>query len=58
MRQGQKMIETELTLKYVLKHIEPVDEAAIAVCKKRWDGIAKPLHSLGWLEDTIARIAG
>ena len=52
------MIETELTLEQVLKNIESVDEAAIAVCKKRWDGIAKPLHSLGWLEDAIARIAG
>lgn len=28
------------------------------VAKKRWDSIAKPLHSLGKLEDMVIRIAG
>ena len=26
--------------------------------RKRWDSIAKPLHSLGLLEDLVVRIAG
>lgn len=52
------MIETEMTLDEVLGQIVPADDTASASCKKRWDGIAKPLHSLGWIEDTIARIAG
>lgn len=52
------MTETELTLEYVQTHLKPVDEQAIAICKKRWDSIAKPLHSLGWIEDAVVRIAG
>ncbi len=28
------------------------------MCKKKWDNIAKPLHSLGKLEDLLIRIAG
>lgn len=45
-------------LEETLKEIVPYDEAAAKLCKKRWDSIAKPLHSLGWMEDSIARIAG
>lgn len=45
-------------LEETLKKIVPYDEAAAELCKKRWDSIAKPLHSLGWMEDSIARIAG
>ena len=52
------MEKTELTLEYTLKHIEPASGEAAEVCKKRWDSIAKPLHSLGWMEEAIARIAG
>ena len=26
--------------------------------KRRWDSIAKPLHSLGKLEDNLVKIAG
>lgn len=53
-----KMNPTEVTLEHVLSHIEPRDEEAVQVCRRRWDSIAKPLHSLGWLEEAIARIAG
>ena len=52
------MNTTEITLKHVIDHIVPADATAKALCKKRWDSIAKPLHSLGWMEDTVARIAG
>lgn len=52
------MMEEKLTLEQILTGIEPRSEQAAAICKKRWDSIAKPLHSLGWLEDAVARIAG
>ena len=38
--------------------ILPPDEEAIARARAHWDGIAKPLHGLGKLEDIIVRIAG
>ena len=40
------------------KKIPPFDQAAADEAKARWDGIAKPLGSLGLLEETIVRIAG
>lgn len=51
------MENTELTLEYTLEHIEPASKEAAEVCKKRWDSIAKPLHSLGWMEEAVTRIA-
>lgn len=53
-----EMEQTYLTLEETLHGIGPRDEHAVDICRKRWDSIAKPLHSLGWLEDAIARIAG
>lgn len=41
-----------------LKMIEPLDKVAITQSAKRWDSIAKPLHSLGKLEAGIIQIAG
>lgn len=38
--------------------IERLDGRAMELCKKRWDSIAKPLHSLGVMEDDLIRIAG
>ena len=35
-----------------------LDAAAVRACRAHWDGIAKPLGSLGLLEDAVARIAG
>lgn len=51
------MTEMELTLEQVIRGIVPADEQASEICKIRWNSIAKPLHSLGWLEDVVARIA-
>ena len=34
------------------------DEGAMASSRRRWDAVAKPLHSLGKLEDLIVRAAG
>lgn len=44
----QKMIET----------IEPLDETYREKSAKKWNAIAKPLHSLGKLEDDVMKIAG
>jgi len=35
-----------------------LDRSAMAACKKHWDGIAKPIGSLGLFEDIIIKIAG
>ncbi len=37
--------------------IQPIDEDAAACARTRWDAIAKPLGSLGMLEDAIVQIA-
>lgn len=41
-----------------LKIIKPVDELARYQCRTRWNSIAKPLYSLGKLEDGIVQMAG
>ena len=41
-----------------IKMIEPLDKVAITKAARRWDSIAKPLHSLGKLETGIIQIAG
>lgn len=38
--------------------IRPADTDAVQAARRRWDSIAKPLKSLGSLEDIIAKIAG
>ena len=48
----------EIKLTQTLKQIQPVDAKAMELARKRWDSIAKPLHSLGLLEDAITAIAG
>lgn len=42
-------------LKY---QINALNQSAMDEARRRWDAVAKPLHSLGYLEDIIARIAG
>lgn len=37
--------------------ITPADKAAAEAAKERWDSIAKPLGSLGLLEDAVCRLA-
>ena len=39
------------------RKIPPVDQKAAAVCQKHWDSLAKPLGSLGLLEDAVVKIA-
>ncbi|SFA92629.1 nicotinate-nucleotide-dimethylbenzimidazole phosphoribosyltransferase [Acetitomaculum ruminis DSM 5522] len=46
-----------MTLEETLEKIEPINKEAYLASKKHWDDIAKPLHSLGKLEDSIMQIA-
>ena len=48
----------ETDLEQVIRQIRPLDEHAMEQAKKQWNSIAKPLHSLGKLEEHIIRIAG
>lgn len=41
-----------------IDRIAPPNEAAKKHAQAKWNGIAKPLHSLGMLEEAIIRIAG
>ncbi|NLO84821.1 MAG: nicotinate-nucleotide--dimethylbenzimidazole phosphoribosyltransferase [Clostridiales bacterium] len=41
-----------------LKQIKPLDQNAMAAAKKHWDAVAKPLGSLGLLEDHVIQLAG
>lgn len=52
------MEENKATLEDVLSKVTARDEKAVEACRRRWDSIAKPLHSLGWMEDAVARVAG
>jgi len=47
-----------MTLQETLDLIKGTDEAARQECLRRWDAVAKPLHSLGLLETLVARMAG
>lgn len=46
------------TLEYFINGIELPDKEIVKNAQKRWDRVAKPLHSLGLLEDAIIKIAG
>ena len=45
-------------LEETLAAIVPADQAAMDAAWQRWDSIAKPLRSLGLLEESVVRIAG
>lgn len=47
-----------MTLDEVLDRIGPLDAEAMELSQKKWNSIAKPLHSLGKLEEHMIRIAG
>lgn len=47
-----------MTLEEAVKKIQKPDQEAMEQCQKRWNSIAKPLHSLGKLEDALVKIAG
>ena len=47
-----------MNLQKTIRAIQPLDKTAMEQAARRWDSIAKPLHSLGLLEETIIRAAG
>lgn len=47
-----------MILDEMIRQIEPTDKEAAERAKKKWNSIAKPLHSLGKLEEHIIQIAG
>ena len=44
-------------LEKTIREITPANERAARAARRRWDSIAKPLRSLGLLEDAVVRIA-
>ena len=56
--QEEGALNQETDLEQVIRQIRPLDEHAMEQAKKQWNSIAKPLHSLGKLEEHIIRIAG
>ena len=51
-------IPDRLTPEYLQNAIEPADQKSMETAGKRWTSVAKPLSSLGKLEDAIVKIAG
>ena len=47
-----------MTLEETMQKIRPVDVAAMAAAKQHWDGLGKPVGSLGRLEKALIQIAG
>ena len=41
----------------IIEHITPPDERARQAAQRQWDSLAKPLGSLGVLEETVTRLA-
>ena len=44
-----------MTLEEAKRAIKEPDQKAMELCQRRWDSIAKPLHSLGKLEDDLVK---
>ena len=47
-----------MELTELLNKIAPLDENAMRAARDHWNGIAKPIGSLGLLEDAVTQIAG
>lgn len=47
-----------MNLKEALENITKVDNRVLLASRKKWDSVAKPLRSLGLLEESIIKIAG
>lgn len=54
----RKEVAATMKLEEARIKIEKPSMKAMDMCRKRWDAIAKPLHSLGKLEDYLIKIAG
>ncbi len=51
-------IPEKITPEELKMMIEPADQASVEAAKRRWMSVAKPLFSLGKLEDAVIRMAG
>ena len=49
---------SKMMLSELCNTIQPLDEQAMQTAQKKWNQIAKPLHSLGRLEEMIIQLAG
>ena len=47
-----------MDLQQVISAIVPASREAMEAAQKKWDGVGKPLGSLGTLEDMVVRMAG
>lgn len=47
-----------MELKEIIEQIRPVDPKIVRQSEKKWNAIAKPLHSFGKLEKQVSQIAG
>lgn len=47
-----------MILEQICNSIQPLNKAAMRQARKNWDAVAKPLGSLGRLEDLIVQLAG
>lgn len=47
-----------MELQTALTKIQPLNGEMMKIAKKRWDSIAKPLHSLGKMEEIVTQIVG
>lgn len=47
-----------MTFEETVSRIQPLCSSAVEAAEKRWNSIAKPLHSLGKMESLVAQIAG
>ena len=55
---GQSPWEKKMELKEQLSKISPADGYSMEMAKERWRTVAKPLYSLGKLEEAVIRMAG
>jgi nicotinate-nucleotide--dimethylbenzimidazole phosphoribosyltransferase len=51
-------MDKEQNLTEIIEGIKPLDARAMELSQKKWNSIAKPLHSLGKLENYVMQIAG
>ena len=58
MERKHENVTTGFDQGWQISDISNLSETAMRDAQSRWDHVAKPLHSLGLLEDALVRIAG
>ncbi len=54
----KEQVESMETLQEVIRKIQPIDKKMCQKSREKWDGIGKPLRSLGRLEEMVIQLAG